>query len=140
MASGRNGCAIQAALCDAQFLPKWTRKAAINPLVNHYVARDGRRLFLCLLEPVRDWPNLCRALALDRLIEDSRFSTAAARRANGAELIELMDAAIAQSDLEHWARIFKQYDLIWGPVPSPSRSRRIRRWIATGFSPKSAPG
>ena len=47
MANGvwSNSCAVQAALCGAEFLPKWTRANAINPLVNHYVARDGRAFF-----------------------------------------------------------------------------------------------
>jgi crotonobetainyl-CoA:carnitine CoA-transferase CaiB-like acyl-CoA transferase len=142
MANGvwSNGCSIQAALCNAQFLPKWTRKNAINPLVNHYVARDGHRLFFCLLDPPRDWPNLCRALALDRLIEDPQFSTVAARRANGAQLIELMDAAIAQFDLPYWARIFKEHDLIWGPVPSPAEVARDPQMDLNGVFVEIRPG
>ena len=69
------GCSVQAALCGATFLPKWTRKNAICPLVNHYVARDGRRMFFCLLDPVRDWHNLCQALEFDELHDDPRFAT-----------------------------------------------------------------
>ncbi len=112
-----NGCAIQAALCNAQFMPKWTRRNAINPMVNHYVARDGHRLFLCLLDPVRDWRNLCRALEFPELVDDLRFSTPAARRANSAALIERIDCVIATRDMADWAEIFKPLDLIWGPVP-----------------------
>ena len=123
MANGAwsNSCLIQAALCGATFLPKWTRKNAINPLVNHYVTRDGARIFFCLLDPVRDWPNLCRALEFPELIEDPKFSTAAARRENSAELIAKMDHAFAQCDLSHWAPVLKKFDLIWGPVPSPAQ-------------------
>ncbi|MBZ5603208.1 MAG: CoA transferase [Acidobacteriia bacterium] len=122
MANGAwsNSCAIQAALCDAAFLPKWTRKAAINPLVNHYVTRDGQRIFFCLLDPPRDWPNLCRALGFLELVDDPRFSTPAARRGNSAALIERMDDAFAQCDLSHWSSVLKEHDLIWGPVPPPS--------------------
>ena len=78
MANGvwSHSCAIQAALCGAQFLPKWTRKEAINPFVNHYLALDGRRLFFCLLEPVRDWPNLCAALDWPHILHDTRFNSA----------------------------------------------------------------
>jgi crotonobetainyl-CoA:carnitine CoA-transferase CaiB-like acyl-CoA transferase len=112
------GCGIQAALCDAKFYPKWTRKTAICPLVNHYLARDGRRMFLCLLEPVRDWRNLCHALGFDELHDDPRFSTTKARQENSAELIKRIDEVIATRDLDQWAVIFKQYDLVWGPVPS----------------------
>jgi crotonobetainyl-CoA:carnitine CoA-transferase CaiB-like acyl-CoA transferase len=120
MANGiwSNGCGVQAALCDAKFFPKWTRKTAICPLVNHYVARDGRRMFFCLLEPVRDWRNLCHALNFDELHDDPRFSTTAARQENSAALVKRIDDVIATRDLDEWAIIFKQYDLVWGPVPS----------------------
>ncbi|MGA3186189.1 MAG: CoA transferase, partial [Bryobacteraceae bacterium] len=120
MANGiwSNGCGVQAALCDAKFYPKWTRKTAICPLVNHYVARDGRRMFFCLLEPVRDWRNLCHALHFDELHDDPRFSTTKARQENSAALVKRIDEVIATRDLDEWAVIFKQYDLVWGPVPS----------------------
>jgi len=140
MANGAwsNGCSIQAALCDAEFQPKWTRQAAINPLVNHYVARDGHRLFFCLLDPARDWPNLCRALGLN--VDDTRFSTPAARRENSAALIALMDAAIGQRDLAHWARIFKECDLIWGPVPSSAEVARDPQMERNGVFVDIRPG
>jgi crotonobetainyl-CoA:carnitine CoA-transferase CaiB-like acyl-CoA transferase len=112
------GCNVQAALCGAAFVPKWTRKSAINPLVNHYVARDGRRMFLCLLEPVRDWLHLCQALRFEDLIDDERFSTPAARQKNSPELVARIDAAVATRDLDEWAVIFTKLDLVWGPVPS----------------------
>ncbi|HVP00564.1 MAG TPA: CoA transferase [Bryobacteraceae bacterium] len=120
MANGiwSHGCAIQAALCGATFLPKWTRKNAINPLVNHYLARDGHRMFFCLLEPVRDWVHLCQALGFEDLRDDPRFSSTQARQANSAELVKRIDEVIATRDMAEWAVIFKKYDLVWGPVPS----------------------
>jgi crotonobetainyl-CoA:carnitine CoA-transferase CaiB-like acyl-CoA transferase len=120
MANGiwSNGCAVQAALCDATFFPKWTRKTAICPLVNHYVARDGRRMFFCLLDPIRDWRHLCQALQFDELHDDPKFSTPKARQENSAELVARIDRAMAARDLDDWAVIFKKYDLVWGPVPS----------------------
>ncbi len=111
-------CSIQAALCGAQFLPKWTRKNAICPLVNHYVARDGRRMFFCLLDPVRDWRHLCQALEFEELHDDPRFATTKARQENSAALVARIDEAIARRDLDEWTVIFKKYDLVWGPVPS----------------------
>ncbi len=120
MANGiwSHGCSVQAALCDATFVPKWSRRNAICPLVNHYVARDGRRMYFCLLDVPRDWPNLCRALAMEDLAEDSRFATTQARRENSEELVKRIDASMSTRDLDEWAIIFKHYDLVWGPVPS----------------------
>jgi crotonobetainyl-CoA:carnitine CoA-transferase CaiB-like acyl-CoA transferase len=120
MANGiwSHGCGIQAALCGAEFYPKWTRKTAISPLVNHYVARDRRRMFFCLLDPVRDWRHLCQALQFEELHDDPRFSTTKARQENSAALVKRIDEAIATRDLDDWVPIFKKYDLVWGPVPS----------------------
>ena len=142
MANGAwsNACAIQAALCGAQFLPKWTRAAAINPLVNHYVARDGRRMFFCLLDQPRDWPNLCRALEHPELIEDARFATAELRSSNSAALIAIFDRAMAQRDLAEWAAIFKRYDLIWGPVPSAVEAAADPQMEANGVLAEIHPG
>lgn len=142
MANGAwtNSCVVQAALCDAEFLPKWTRKTAINPLVNHYVARDGRRLLLCLLEPVRDWQNLCRAFEWPELIDDPRFSTPQARLANRAELVSRIDVVIATRDMAEWARIFKPYDLIWGPVPSSSEVAHDPQMELNGVFAEIRPG
>jgi crotonobetainyl-CoA:carnitine CoA-transferase CaiB-like acyl-CoA transferase len=111
-------CNVQAALCGAHFPPKWTRKTAVNPLINHYVARDGRRIFFCLLEPARDWRHLCDALNLGELHDDPRFSSTKARQENSAELISRMDEILAARNFDEWAVIFKKYDLVWGPVPS----------------------
>jgi crotonobetainyl-CoA:carnitine CoA-transferase CaiB-like acyl-CoA transferase len=120
MANGiwSHGCSVQAALCGAAFIPRWTRKTAINPLINHYVTKDGRRVFFCLLDHPRDWPNLCRALEFPDLIDDPRFSTPAARRENAAALVANIDQAMIRRDLEDWKPILKHYDLIWGPVPA----------------------
>jgi crotonobetainyl-CoA:carnitine CoA-transferase CaiB-like acyl-CoA transferase len=112
------GCSVQAALCGAHFVPKWTRKDAICPLVNHYVARDGRRMFFCLLDPVRDWRHLCQALEFEELHDDPRFATTKARQENSAALVSRIDAVMATRDLDDWSTIFKKYDLVWGPVPS----------------------
>jgi crotonobetainyl-CoA:carnitine CoA-transferase CaiB-like acyl-CoA transferase len=121
-------------------MPKWTRKAAINPLVNHYVARDGRRMFFCLLEPVRDWQNLCRALEIPEWVEDSRFATPAARRSNSAELVARIDHIIATRDMGDWAAIFKRYDLVWGPVPPSSEVAHDPQMGLNGVFAEIEPG
>src|SRR5436309_931878 len=63
-----NACGIQAALVNAQFVPRTTRRAPSNPLVNHYVTRDQKRFLTCLLDPKKDWCNLCNALGRPELV------------------------------------------------------------------------
>jgi crotonobetainyl-CoA:carnitine CoA-transferase CaiB-like acyl-CoA transferase len=121
MANGAwsNACLIQAAMCGASFLPRWTRRSAINPLVNHYVARDGVRIFFTLLDPKRDWFNLCRAIDRPDLPEDPRFATPRARSENGPALIAIIDEAVATKDSAEWRRICADHEVIWSPVPEP---------------------
>jgi crotonobetainyl-CoA:carnitine CoA-transferase CaiB-like acyl-CoA transferase len=143
MANGvwSHSCAIQAALCGAQFLPKWTRKQAINPFVNHYVASDGRRVFLCLLDAAQDWPNLCAALDWPQhVLTDTRFNTAGARRANNVALIAMLDEAIAKHDLAYWIQVLKEHDLVWGPVPSPMEVAADPQLEANGVLAEVGPG
>jgi formyl-CoA transferase len=135
-----HACAVQAALCGATFLPKWTRRSAINPLVNHYLASDGRRLFFCLLEPVSDWPKLCAALEWPHLTTDARFCTVEGRRANNVELIAMLDDAIAKQDLAHWTRVFAQYDLVWGPVPTAWEVAHDPQMESNGVFAEIVPG
>jgi crotonobetainyl-CoA:carnitine CoA-transferase CaiB-like acyl-CoA transferase len=119
MANGAwaNACNIQAALCGATFVPRWTRQTAVNPLVNHYVASDGVRFFFTLLDPQKDWANICRALERPELLQDARFATPALRQQNGTHLIATFDAAIAQKDSAWWKRTFASHQVIWSPVP-----------------------
>jgi len=135
-----HSCSIQAALCGAQFLPKWTRKQAVNPMVNHYVTQDGKRMFFCLLEPKSDWPKLCAALDWPQLVDDDRFNSPQGRRANNVELIAMLDEAIARHDIAHWTAVFKQYDLVWGPVPSPEEVAADEQLHANGVFPEIEPG
>lgn len=118
MANGlwSNANAVQAVMVGAKFLPRTRRKTVANPLVNHYVTRDQKRFLTCCLDPKKDWPNLCRALGREDLIEHERFRTPELRQANSIELVELIDEVIATRDMAEWDRLFRRYGLVWAAV------------------------
>ena len=120
MATGAwsNSCQIQAALLGAKFPPRRTRFNALNPLVNQYRARDGRRFILCCIDTTHDWGRVCRAIQRDDLIEDPRYQTAEARFENGEQLVTLLDEAFSMKDLVEWQEIFEKHSVIWGPIPT----------------------
>jgi crotonobetainyl-CoA:carnitine CoA-transferase CaiB-like acyl-CoA transferase len=120
MANGAwsNSCQIQAALCDAEPPIRITRKTTNNPLVNHYLSRDGRRFMLAGLDAVKDWARLCAAIGMPELSADPKFHTPAARSENGRELVELLDREFAREDMAEWTRRFAHEEVIWGPVPT----------------------
>ena len=142
MANGAwaNGCAIQAALVGAEFLPKWTRATTVNPIVNHYVTCDGKRFLTCCLDPRKDWPNLCRALGHAEWIDDPRFVTPEHRRTNSRELVALIDAVVAQKDMAAWKEIFRKNDVIWGPVPRSAHVPDDVQMQANGVFVEVEPG
>ena len=111
-----NSSLVQAALCGAQWNPKWTRRDPPNPLVNHYCSSDGHRFLFCLLDPAKDWPKLCRAIERVDLLDDPRLSTTEARRDNARLCVQLLDAEFARHPMEEWARRFAREDVLWGPV------------------------
>jgi crotonobetainyl-CoA:carnitine CoA-transferase CaiB-like acyl-CoA transferase len=134
MASGAwvNSCLIQAALCSATKYDSGTRAAAFNPLVNHYVSRDGKRFIFCLIQAEKDWPNLCRAINQTELIKDARFATGEARVENAAQLIAIFDRAFAGRDMKDWEATFAKYDLVWSPVSTIEEIVRDPQMEANG--------
>jgi crotonobetainyl-CoA:carnitine CoA-transferase CaiB-like acyl-CoA transferase len=62
------------------------------------------------------WHNLCRALGRDEWIGDPRFVTNAARLANRAELVGLLEAIFATRPREAWSAIMTEADVPNSPV------------------------
>src|SRR5215467_7600288 len=113
MANGvwSNANFVQAALFGAEFQPRTKRTTVSNPLVCHYVTRDQRRFLTCCLAPEKDWPNFCRALGREDLIQDPRFSTAALRRENATALIAIIDEIVATKDMAEWSQILRHHQI-----------------------------
>lgn len=119
MANGAwaNSCRLQAAFCGAEHFHKHVRTQPHNALVNHYLAKDGRRFMLCCLRPERDWPQFCRAIGRLELESDPRFSTLAARKEHTRDLVRLLDQHFATKNMEEWRVLFREHQLVFSPVP-----------------------
>ncbi len=114
-----NSSFLQAELCGAKFYPKTTRKTSLNPLVNHYVTRDGKRLYMCCMDFPREWHAVCRVIEREDLIDDPRFNTRERRMENNVELIAIIDDIIITKDLADWTELFRIHSITWSPVPLP---------------------
>lgn len=93
-----------------------SRTMSSNPLYNHYRTGDGRWLWLLGLQSDRSWPPVAVALGHPEWLDDERFGSAAARSANNAELIALMDDAFAERSLAEWTEILEDLGVWWEPV------------------------
>ena len=112
-----NSCQVQASLLGAKRPPRWARENSINPLVNHYLTADGKRMLFVFLVPGRDWVNLCDAIGHPELADDPRFNTFPFRTQNSRELVAIIDKAVGSQPLAEWRARFAARDLIWGLVP-----------------------
>ena len=108
-----------AALGVAKGTPKMNRKLVPNPIVNAYKTGDGRWLMLVMLQSDRNWPDLCRHLEREDLIDDPRFRDAKARAENKAECVDTLDAIFAQHDLETWKQKLATTEGVWAPIQYP---------------------
>lgn len=96
------------------------REQAISPLANFFRTSDGRWLCVVPRENGADWPNIARAARVEAHVDDERFASGRARRANAAALVGLMDEAFAQmTQAEAGARLDAE-DVVWAPIATPA--------------------
>jgi len=142
MANGAwaNFCGLQAAFVGAEWLPRWNRSTVPNPIINHYVTRDGRRFMICCLDPKHEWKRLCRALGTPELAEDPRFCSTELRRKNGPALVAIIDGKVAEKEMSEWIEIFRIHTIVWSPVPSTVEVARDPQMFLNGVFPEIEPG
>ena len=104
-----------------------------NPLVGSYRTRDGRHVQLVFLEADRYWPDFCRLLGRDELIDDARFVDLAARRVHSAELVTLLDAEFARRTLAEWKGLLSRIDAPWAPVQAVHELVDDPQVVANGY-------
>ena len=100
-------------------MPKFDRRMSPNPIVNLYQTKDERWLMLIMLQSDRNWPDLCRHLGRDDLIEDERFTTSEKRFENRGECVDALDAIFKERTLEEWKKALATTDGVWAPVQRP---------------------
>jgi crotonobetainyl-CoA:carnitine CoA-transferase CaiB-like acyl-CoA transferase len=111
-----------------------------NPLWNSYRCKDGRWIYLVLIQPDRFWRAFCGALDRGEWIEDARFSTTEMRTRNNRELIRLIEDTLATRTLDEWAPRFDEKDLVWAPVQTNAEVLRDPQADALGiFHPLEHP-
>jgi crotonobetainyl-CoA:carnitine CoA-transferase CaiB-like acyl-CoA transferase len=90
------------------------------PLMNPYLAGDGRWFFFTGLETARHLPAVCRALDRPDLLDDPRFADARSIRKHRSEVIAILDEIIATRPLDEWAERFEREGVWWAPAHRPS--------------------
>jgi crotonobetainyl-CoA:carnitine CoA-transferase CaiB-like acyl-CoA transferase len=97
--------------------PRHTNQA---PLMNPYLAKDGRWFFFTGLEAERHIGSVLRALGRPELLDDERFASASAIRRNRTEVIALLDEIVATRPLDEWAERFDAEGVFWALAQTPA--------------------
>jgi crotonobetainyl-CoA:carnitine CoA-transferase CaiB-like acyl-CoA transferase len=109
---------LLAALNGGEAIPVGGRGPQINPLTGNYRTKDGRHIQLMFLQGDRYWPEFCRLVGRDDLLEDPRFTDLAARRANSQACVAELDAVFAGRTFTEWKELLARLDAPWAPVQS----------------------
>jgi len=108
---------VMSTLTD-QGMPAFTRTSAPNPIVNSYRTKDGRWLFLNMLQPDRFWADFCRHLDRPDLIDDARFKGGLERFQNREACVAELDGVFAQRTLAEWCERLQSMEGVWAPMQS----------------------
>lgn len=87
-----------------------------HALTSAYETADGRYLQLMFLDPERYWPELCRRIGREGLLQDARFASVESRVEHGEGLLEALDEAFAARTLDEWRATFVDWDAPWEVV------------------------
>src|SRR5207247_1654623 len=117
-------------------LPVSDRTQPPNPLVNSYRTKDGRWLFLNMLQPDRYWPDLCRRLGRPDLLADSRFADGRARFAHRAECVRELDAIFATHTLAEWRSALADAEGVWAPMQTARELAHDPQPVANDYLPE----
>ena len=116
------------------------RTAPDNPMFNTYPTSDEHWILLVHMTPDPYWPKLCAAIGRPELAADESLATMGGRRARGAEIASVIEAAFRERDLATWTKRLDANGLIWAPMvglPEVVRDPALRERNA--FQPLELP-
>jgi crotonobetainyl-CoA:carnitine CoA-transferase CaiB-like acyl-CoA transferase len=114
-------------------LPKMSRNASPNPLVNMYGTADGRYVALCMLQGQRYWPGFCEAVGRPDLIDHPDYATDELRQKNIDACIAELDAVFATKPLTEWTAILETQPGQWNIVQKGGELATDPQAVANGF-------
>jgi len=117
-------------------MPKMDRRKTPNPIVNQYPTKDGRWLALIMLQSDRNWPDLCKHLGREDLIDDPRFCDSTKRFENRGECVDVLDSIFSERTLEEWKKALATTDGVWAPVQKPIELYDDPQVHANGYLPE----
>ena len=95
-----------------------SRHEALQPISNFFQTKDTW-IVIVPRQGTVDWTGICKVIGKPELETDPRFDNPKNRRANAAELVDILDAVFLEHDLEYWRGKLDAEDMIWAPLLRP---------------------
>jgi crotonobetainyl-CoA:carnitine CoA-transferase CaiB-like acyl-CoA transferase len=95
------------------------KSAPTNPLVGNYRTADDRWIVLAMLQPGRYWPEFCRHVGREDLIDDERFDTTEKLMGNAADAATLVQEILESRTLAEWTERFEGMEGQWAAAQEP---------------------
>lgn len=111
-----NGMQLQGVIAGFDLGRLRQEKGWLNPFSSVYETSDGRFVIFAIVDPVKEWKNLCTAL--DRLdwITDERFRDLRTMMKNRRELKAMMQDIIGELQLSELVHRLDSHDVTFGVV------------------------
>ena len=88
------------------------------PMTNFFKTKDDHWVCIVQRQGDVDWVPMCKVIGREDLMEDPRFTTSKARRQNGAELVDIIDAGFAKYTKAEISERLDANSIAWAPVQS----------------------
>jgi len=88
-----------------------------------------------MLQPDLSWHDFCQAIARPELEHNPQFSTREERTRHRRKLIPIIEGIMASKTRRQWEKIFRQHNVIYGRVASPTEVVKDEQAWANSFFP-----
>jgi len=118
---------------------RFTRIERVNPLVNPYRTKDGRWIWLVVMQPDPHWLEFCEIMQ-DPELAEPRFASFESRRQNFTELVRVLDRTFESSTCAEWIEKLSGFSGIWCVANTPREAIEDPQVAANGYLAKTEGG
>ncbi|MCZ6619911.1 MAG: CaiB/BaiF CoA-transferase family protein [Gammaproteobacteria bacterium] len=111
-----NGMQLQGVIAGFDLGRLRQEKGWLNPFSSVYGTSDGRFVIFAIINPVKEWKNLCAALRRLDWIDDERFQDLRSMMKNRRELKAMMTEIMGELTLRELVSRLDEHDLTFGVV------------------------
>lgn len=86
------------------------------PMTNFFKTKDGHWICIVQRQGDVDWAPMCRVIGREDLIDDPRFTSSKARRQNGSDLVDIIDAGFSRYTKAEISERLDHNAIAWAPV------------------------